>query len=447
MDIEEVIPGYYLCKLSTGVAYYLVYARLYDKWHIEYNGQSSSIQRAAHEAGIVIEHLLSVGSKWCHRANKVLIINWRDMPKTYQLDAMACRPEIREKYYESIYGHKPNEVKDLKTQLFAVVKDMSDSFMLFKHDGGSVPVDGEAIPTIVPIKSTGGYIASYPLTPSQSYNPCTGIFMGDCEAKTEQTIVDNTQTQTMDLLNNIPGMNLSYGKLAPGLIALSMTGDLAFKTKDGGYVTIQTEGTEKTRIDVGSLKLDVDFYKVPTQTLKEGDVILLDNEFLIVGKKTSGDWKFINPVTGASTNKLQRDNVLGMYFYTKVVSMFSMVGGEGNGLGLDGLDPTMLMLLSGQGGQLGIGGGSGDIGQLLVLSQLAKAKGGGDLSNILPLLMMSGGNGGTLNGGGIGQLLLMQTLVGNGGGSSLFGKKRVAAKAPVAKKKVVKKKTTAKSKD
>ena len=217
-----------------------------------------------------------------------------------------------------------------------------------------------------------------------------------------------------------------------------MNGELAFKDKQGNYVTIQTEGTEKTRVDVGSLKFDVDFYKVPTQDLEEGDVILLDGELLITGKKVNGDYKFINPVTGATTNKLQRSNILGMYFYTKIISLFSMVGGEANGLGINGIDPLMLMLMSGQGGQVGVGAGGNDIGQLLVLSQLSKARGNGDLSSMLPLLMMSG-NGGSLNGGGIGQLLLMQAMSG-GNGLNLFGgaKKKAAAK-PAAKNTTAKK--------
>lgn len=249
----------------------------------------------------------------------------------------------------------------------------------------------------------------------------------------------STNNNSMDLLSNIPGMNLSFGKLQTGLIALSLSGELAFKDKNGSYVTIQNEGGEKTRVDVGSLKFDIDFYKVPTQELEEGDVVLLDGDLLIAGKKTNGETKFINPLTGATTNKLQRSNILGVYFYTKVVSLFDMAGGQASGVGLGGLDPMMLMLMSQGGNSIG---GSDNLGQLLVMSQLGGS--GADTSKLLPLLLMSGGGGNSLNGsGGIGQLLMLQALSGKGGGS-LFGKKAaakpvtkvVAKKAVPAKKKV-----------
>lgn len=241
--------------------------------------------------------------------------------------------------------------------------------------------------------------------------------------------VKEQSNKMSDLFSSIPGMNLSFGKLPKGQLALSMNGELAFSDKNGNYVTIQQEGSEKTRVDVGSLKFDVDFYQVPTQDIEEGDIIKLDGELLIVGKKTNGDTAFINPLTGAKTNKLQRSNVLGVYFYTKIVSMIDMLGGTG--LGLKGLDPMTLMLLSGQGG---LGNGTGDLSQLLVLSQLSK--GGSDTSSLLPLLMMSGGNGLGGENGGIGQLLMLQALSGKSGG--LFNKKKAAPKVATPKKKVSK---------
>lgn len=442
---EEVIPGYYLCKLSTGVAYYLVHAAAHDRWHAEYNGQNARVQAEAFHSKIQIEHLLSVGSKWEAQTHKVLIIRWQDLHKTYQLDAIACRAEFREKYYEGIYGHKPTEVNNLKDQLYAAVGEASGRLRLLKTTGRHFVLEGQRIPEIESASASTYDASRFEVVEATLSGEA---LWGNPSERTKQLIKEalpEQQNNNMDLLNNIPGLNLNFGKLEPGRIALSMNGELAFKDKQGNYVTIQTEGTEKTRVDVGSLKFDIEFYKVPTQDLEEGDIILLDNDLLITGKKTNGEWKFINPITGATTNKLQRSNIIGMYFYTKIVSLFSMVGGEANGLGLSGLDPMMLMLMSGQGGQLGIGGGSGDIGQLLVLSQLSKAKGNSDLGSMLPLLMMSGGNGGALNGGGIGQLLLMQALSGNSGGlGNLFGKKKTAAKP--TNKKTTAKKSSAKRK-
>jgi len=465
MQRNEVLPGLYLCKLEQGVAYYFVGKDDFDRTHTEANCQNSNRVTIAYYREMRILHLLS-GKEYPAQFHKIRIVEWDQLPRSYQLDAIASNLLIREKYYESIYGHKPEEVNNntLKDKLFAVIGEATGALTLLKSTNRIhfvIEADkGAVIPVLEPVKSIGGNIPSYATIGGKTYSPggfisCDNtkealsispseaqLMWGNPSERTKQTIsnqpVEAQQNNTMDLLSNIPGMNLNFGKLEPGRIAISMNGELAFKDKQGNYVTIQTEGTEKTRVDVGSLKFDVDFYKVPTQDLEEGDVILLDGELLITGKKVNGDYKFINPVTGATTNKLQRSNILGMYFYTKIISLFSMVGGEANGLGINGIDPLMLMLMSGQGGQVGVGAGGNDIGQLLVLSQLSKAKGNGDLSSMLPLLMMSG-NGGSLNGGGIGQLLLMQAMSGGNGLNLFGGAKKKAAARPAAKNTTAKK--------
>lgn len=443
----EAIPGLYLCKLDKGVAYYLVHKELYDKYHTQYNGQSSSRICDAAKTMLPLIHLLS-GMVFNNYFGSIQLVNWQDLPKNYQLDAIACNEGIRKKYYEEFYGTKPNQVQDLKGKLFGVVdattkqlrtlrvtdKVIDRLSMLVVNEGANVTLKGPSLG----FQSSGHYAGAggthLPLTHELRVSTDLANSINNIPNHAE-IACDGNKTDTMDLLSNIPGMSLNFGKLQPGLIALSYNGELAFSDKKGGFVTIQHEGTEKTRVDVGSMKLEVDFYKVPVQEIEEGDIILLDNELLIAGKKANGETKFINPVTGATTNKLQRTNILGMYFYTKVVSLLDMAGG-GKGLGLSGLNPMTLMLLT-QGNSTGTGG---DLGKLLLFSQMGQ----GDTNSMLPLLMMSGGLGSTSGGGGIEQLLMMQALSGNKGGlGNLFGGKKKAAPI-VAKKTAPRKRTAAK---
>lgn len=439
----EVIPGLYLCKLDKGVAYYLVHKELYDKYHTQYNGQSSSRICDVARTMLPLIHLLS-GKVFNNYFGSIQLVNWQEMSKNYQLDAIACNEDIRKKYYEEFYGTKPNQVQDLKNKLFGVVDDTTRTLRTLRTTGQIVndlpmveSVSAEPIhlrPRQIGHLSSGNYVGH-----GDTHLPLDYAGLANNSNNNKATLPlegEPYKTQSMDLLSNIPGMSLNFGKLLPGLIALSYDGQLAFSDKKGGFVTIQHEGTEKTRVDVGSLKLDIDFYKVPTQTVEEGDVILLDNELLIAGKKANGETKFINPVTGATTNKLQRTNILGMYFYTKVVSLLDMAGG-GKGLGLSGLNPMTLMLLT-----QGNTAGGGDLGKLLLFSQMGQ---GGDTNSMLPLLLMSGGLGGNTTGnGGIEQLLMMQALSGNKGGlGNLFGGKAKAA-PKVIKKATPRKKTAAK---
>lgn len=214
-----------------------------------------------------------------------------------------------------------------------------------------------------------------------------------------------------------------------------MSGEVAFRDKQGNYVIVNTnEAGEKQKVHVGSLKFDVPFYTLPTQTLVKGDIVILDGDVLIVGENTKGDTKFINPITGATTTRLQQTNILNMFFYTKVVSMFNIAGGDGaQGIGLAGLNPMALMLLSGDGG---FGGGGSDIGELLVMSQLAGANGGAGLQGILPLLLMSKSG----SGDGLGSLLpfLLMSQGGAAGAganplASLFGGLVAPAAIPTKK--------------
>lgn len=237
------------------------------------------------------------------------------------------------------------------------------------------------------------------------------------EGQTNQAQNNNLMSNLM----NVPGLNMDFGKLTTGRIALSLNGELAFADNKGGWVIISEGENGKERVDVGSLKFDVDFFKVPTKELNVGDIVLLDGEILKVTENSKGDTKFVNPVTGSTTNKLPRNNIFGVYLYTKIVSLFDL-GGK-SGLGLNGLNPMTLMLLSGD-KELS---GSSDLSTMLLMSQL-----GGEGGEIDPMMLMMMSQNGSTTGSSndMMKFMMLSGLSGKTGG--LFGKKtpvKAAAKA------------------
>lgn len=418
---KEVIPGSYLCKIGQGVAYYLVSKGVYDNIKPRFNSELNYAQ-------IATDHLLT-GNRYQTEFHKVILVNWEDLPLSYQMDAIAINKEIRRRYWKEFYTAQNSFMsKNLKDALFSVVDQSTGELRHLKLnrevDTANGPVynlAGTALPQAMSEESQRAHKGLWEqLSKTTVPQLDAEYYKFDFPRPTDNKVSNNTNNSSMNLFGNIPGLNLSFGPLEKGRIALSLNGDLAFRDKMGQYVTIQEEGTQKTRVEVGDLKFDIDFYKVPTQELEVGDVILLDSELLLVNEKKNGDVQFVNPLTGAKTTKLQRSNILGLYFYTKVVSLFDMAGGTG-GLGLNGLDPMTLMLLSGQGGSFG----SGDLSQLLVLSQLTK---GGNEINPMLLMAMSKGGGG--NNDFMQSFMLMQALGGGKGLGSLLGGKKKAAQPP-----------------
>lgn len=271
--------------------------------------------------------------------------------------------------------------------------------------------------------------AKRPATPSQSYTPKTITneqFVRDSSGsqRNDEPIKSyNSKTNTMsNLLNKIPGLNFSFGTLEKGLVALSLNGDLAFRTKDGGYMTLQVdENGNKKQIAVGDLKMDVPFYTLPTQTLEVDDLVLMDGKILVVQEKPStGGIKFVDPLTGNTSSKIAQGNILNMYFYTKIVSMFNLAGGQTGGIGLGGLNPMTLMLLSGDGG---IGSGDNSFVEAMVLSQVmgAGAAGGQAINPMMLMLLSKDSNGGGGLFGGNSMLPLLMMSGGAQGGANPFG--------------------------
>ena len=239
----------------------------------------------------------------------------------------------------------------------------------------------------------------------------------------------NTKKSEMSSLFNLPGMNLDFGKLEKGRIAMSFNGNPVFRNKQGEYVSIEsTEEGVKQRVDVGNLKMDIDFYKIPSQEVVPGDIILLDNELLLVEESKNDGIKFVNPLTGNKSAKLQRTNIFGAYFYTKIVSLFNL-GGEQVGFGVEGLNPLTLMLLS----QSDSNSGDDSFVKMMIMSQMAGNKSNTGFNPMMLAMLSKNGESDDL-------MKMMFFANSFGGGSNntnnLFGNLvKPAEKKPVVKAK------------
>jgi hypothetical protein len=171
---------------------------------------------------------------------------------------------------------------------------------------------------------------------------------------------DNNQTnnkKTNSMTNLFKGINLEFGKYNNPNVALSFAG-IAVRRKDGQWVTF--DRTTQTLTEVGDLKFDMDFYKVPVQTLAAGDITEIDGQIYIVEEiKENGNISCVNPGTGSKSTKIKRNNLFNMYFYTKIVSMMDMFGGGAFGAApaagqaaspFGNINPMMLMAMSGDKG-------------------------------------------------------------------------------------------------
>jgi hypothetical protein len=195
-------------------------------------------------------------------------------------------------------------------------------------------------------------------------NPCVEIL------NEKEEVVSKSKTSKKMNNSMFAGMNLNFGKLNSDNLALSMAG-IAVKKKDGTFVVF--DKASKKLIEVGDLTMECDFYQLPVQALQPGDLTQMDGQFLIVDKINADQTiRCFSPTTGSTITKLSRTNVFGMYFYTKVVSMFDMMNGGsflGNQPAQNGnppFNPMMLMMMMGGDKKEGMG----SIMEMMMMSQM-----------------------------------------------------------------------------
>lgn len=133
------------------------------------------------------------------------------------------------------------------------------------------------------------------------------------------------------MMNNF--MNGMFGKIAPGMCRLSMSGGIAVKTENG-YKSYNVKSKKLTNctnfvFNVG----DEFFFVIPTNKVEVGDIILANGKPKCVTKPGKDKIEVINYENSTIETILPERHVFmgNTYFYGKIVSMFGGVTGKAGG--------------------------------------------------------------------------------------------------------------------
>lgn len=193
--------------------------------------------------------------------------------------------------------------------------------------------------------------------------------------KDEKMTYNNSEEKEKEKENNMFDasnmMNKYFGKVANGMVRMSMNGDMAIKTSNG-YKTYDVKTGTLTNCD--SFVFDIGsefFFIIPTNKVETGDVILASGKPHCVIKAENNRIEALRYEDGSIVTIIPEHHVFmgKTYFYGKIVSMFGKIKG---GKGMNGMMKYMMM------------------------SEMMKGNGGNNnsMSSMLPMMMfMNGGMG------------------------------------------------------
>lgn len=169
------------------------------------------------------------------------------------------------------------------------------------------------------------------------------------------------------MINNLNGM---FGKVAPGMCRLSMSGGIAVKTTSG-YKSYNVKTGRLTNCSNFVFDIGEDFFfLIPTNKVEVGDIILVGGKPKCVIEVNKNKITVINYEDSTVDTILPERHVFmgNTYFYGKIVSMF----GQDIFKGKKGTNKIM---------------------QYMMMSEMMKGSGGtaGGFGAIMPFMMMNGG--------------------------------------------------------
>lgn len=167
-------------------------------------------------------------------------------------------------------------------------------------------------------------------------------------------------------------MNGMFGKIAPGMCKLSMSGGIAVKTS-GGYKSYNMKtGTLTNCNSFVFNSTDEFFFVIPTNKVEVGDIILISGKPKCVIAAEKNKITVINYEDSTIDTVLPERHVFmgNTYFYGKIVSMF---GNDFKG-GKKGMNKMM---------------------SYMVMSEIMKGNGGtaNNANSMLPMMLMMNGGG------------------------------------------------------
>lgn len=171
-------------------------------------------------------------------------------------------------------------------------------------------------------------------------------------------------------------MNGMFGKIAPGMCRLSMSGGIAVKTSNG-YKSYNIKSGRLTNCN--SFVFDIGeelFFVIPTNKVEVGDIILISGKPKCVIEAEKNKLTVINYEDSTIDTVLPERHVFmgNTYFYGKIVSMF---GNDFTG-GKKGMNKMMTYMM---------------------MSEMFKGNGTPGGNSMLPMMMfMNGGMGNMFEG-------------------------------------------------
>ena len=154
--------------------------------------------------------------------------------------------------------------------------------------------------------------------------------------KTEKVTYNNSvekKEENVSMFDASNMMNRYFGKIANGMVRMSMNGDMAIKTSNGYKTYDVTTGAlvncDNFVFDIGSEF----FFIIPTNKVEAGDVILAANKPHCVIKVEPNRIEALRYEDGSIITIVPERNVFmgKTYFYGKIVSMFGKVK-DGKGM-------------------------------------------------------------------------------------------------------------------
>lgn len=163
--------------------------------------------------------------------------------------------------------------------------------------------------------------------------------------------------------------NGMFGKVAPGMCRVSMSGKIAIHTSSG-YKSYDVDKGRLTNCDHFAFDVGEDFFFViPTNKVERGDIILAGGKPRCVIEVGKNEIKTFSYEDGTIDTLVPEHHVFmgKQYFYGKIVSLFGNMMSKGDGMN------TMM--------------------KYMMMSEMFKGK-SGDTNSMLPMLMMM--NGGSI---------------------------------------------------
>lgn len=212
-----------------------------------------------------------------------------------------------------------------------------------------------------------------------------------------------------------------------GSVALSISGDIAYRRKDGDYVFYDPESKSINNcmdLVLGSDALDKMVFVMPVKDIAIGDVVVNGGKYIYITNITSsGAIKGVSLESGRTATLVKEINtVMGYCPYAKVTSLFTMMTGKGS----TGINPAYMMWL------LNADGEDDLFTTIAIMTAMGgnsvPAASGGLFGGMNPLMLMALSGDGDGESDGMMKMFMLSQMM---GGGLMFQTPAVPASAPV----------------